>query len=137
MISIESRKSPHRQEVALYKLLAHPARLAILDALRCGEECVCHLEALLGYRQAYLSQQLAVLREAGLIADRRDGWNIYYQVISPDIYTVLDAVRAASSYGDIPPVQRLSSPDCPCPKCAVKTGQFEKNNLPEIPPQGA
>ncbi len=136
MISVESRKSPHRQEVALYKLLAHPARLAILAALRSGEECVCHLEALLGYRQAYLSQQLAVLREAGLIADRRDGWNIYYQVISPNIYAVLDAVRAASSAGTLLSLERRSGPNCPCPKCAEKNGQFEKKNVTETPTQG-
>ena len=37
---------------ALFKLLSHPSRLAILQVLRDGEECVCHLEAALGLRQA-------------------------------------------------------------------------------------
>jgi DNA-binding transcriptional ArsR family regulator len=58
---------------ALFKAFSHPARLAILEELRKGEHCVCHLEALLEARQSYVSQQLAVLREAGLISDRRDG----------------------------------------------------------------
>ena len=49
------------------------------------------MEAYLGSRQAYISQQLAVLHEVGLILDRRDGWNIY-RVINPQIYAVLDAV---------------------------------------------
>ncbi len=110
-------------EVALYKLLAHPARLAILDALRASEECVCHLEALLGHRQAYLSQQLAVLREAGLITDRRDGWNIFYRVVEPQIYAVLDAVRSTAHEVAPPPTQRRASPDCPCPKCAADRAQ--------------
>lgn len=119
---IRSRSNLHsrKAEVALYKLLAHPARLAILDALRTGEECVCHLEALLGYRQAYLSQQLAVLREAGLICDHRDGWNIYYRVIEPEIYTVLDAARIAINFPAPPDNERQRDPDCPCPKCAGK-----------------
>ena len=36
-------------------------------------------------RQAYISQHLMVLRDAGLVIDRRDGWNIYYQVNKPEI----------------------------------------------------
>ena len=79
-------------QIQIFKVLTHPARLAILEILRDGEHCVCHMEAYLGYRQAYISQQLAVLRKAGLILDRRDGWNIYYRVINPQIYAVLDAV---------------------------------------------
>ena len=105
------------QPASLFKLLAHPARLAILETLRQGEECVCHMEASLGYRQAYLSQQLAVLREAGIIQDRRDGWNIFYRVINPDIYPVLDALYQAKG-GKIPSSDGHSStPGCPCPKC--------------------
>jgi DNA-binding transcriptional ArsR family regulator len=123
MITTKTCSPAYHKEVDLYKLLAHPARLAILDALRTGEECVCHLEALLGYRQAYLSQQLAVLREAGLISDSRDGWNIYYRVAAPEIYTILDAVRTAAS-GESPSIPgRRSSQNCPCPKCQDKIAQ--------------
>ena len=61
----------YMNEITLLKALSHPARLAILEALRQGEACVCHLEALFGWRQAYLSQQLMVLRAAGL-ADAGD-----------------------------------------------------------------
>ena len=53
------------------KLLAHPERLRILDAVRRDAECVCHLEALLGKPQPYVSQQLRLLRDAGLIEDRK------------------------------------------------------------------
>jgi len=79
-------------QIQIFKVLTHPSRLAILGILRDGEHCVCHMEAYLGLRQAYISQQLAVLREVELILDRRDGWNIYYRVINPQIYAVLDAV---------------------------------------------
>jgi len=80
-------------QVQIFKSLTHPVRISILDILRDGEHCVCHLEAYLGFRQSYISQQLSVLREAGLIQDRRDGWNIFYRVVEPRIYEVLDAVR--------------------------------------------
>ena len=100
----------------LFKLLAHPARLAILTVLRGGEACVCHMEAHLGYRQAYLSQQLAVLREAGIISDRRDGWNIYYRVDQPKVFAVMDAAAdlTGASNGDQPMKPAVQ---CPCPKC--------------------
>src|SRR3972149_6488943 len=73
-----------------------PAGLEILEILRDDEHCVCHIEAALGYRQAYISQQLSVLREAGLIQDRRDGWNIYYRVIQPKVFDVLDTAQAVT-----------------------------------------
>ena len=50
----------------IFKALAYRARLHILEALEQEEACVCHLEALLGLRQAYISQHLALLRQAGL-----------------------------------------------------------------------
>lgn len=65
-------------ESQLLKALAHPTRIAILEILRAGEQCVCHIEAILGLRQAYISQQLMVLRRAGIITNRREGWNQYY-----------------------------------------------------------
>ncbi len=103
-------------QAKLFKALMHPARLAILDILRSGEACVCHMEAALGYRQAYISQQLMVLRDAGLVEDRRDGWNIYYRVVKPEIFRVLDAAQKAlgkSTKRHMPAV--LAS--CSCPKC--------------------
>ncbi|PKN98121.1 MAG: hypothetical protein CVU43_16575 [Chloroflexi bacterium HGW-Chloroflexi-5] len=64
----------------VFKVLTHPARFAILEFLRDGEHCVCHMEAHLGFPQSYISQQLSILREAGVIHNHRDGWNNYYRV---------------------------------------------------------
>lgn len=112
---VETR--PYEAQAQLLKVLTHPARLAILNILRDGEQCVCHMEAHLGYRQAYISQQLMVLREAGLVADRRDGWNIFYHVAEPRIFAVLAAVEGilgiAPGQG-----QPLPAVACPCPKCS-------------------
>lgn len=106
---------PYEAQAQLLKALTHPARLAILDLLRDGEHCVCHMEAHLGYRQAYISQQLMVLREAGLIQDRRDGWNVFYRVVEPRIYAVLAAVEELVGPVQRPPASQVS---CPCPKCS-------------------
>ncbi len=109
-----------------FKALAHPARLAILDALRGGEQCVCHLERALGMRQAYLSQQLAVLKEAGLVQDRRDGWNMYYRVIRPDVFKLMESAGGPASRpgraSDRPRRARAAVADCPCPKCSPQDG---------------
>ena len=106
----------YEAQAQLFKLLTHPVRLGILDILRDGEHCVCHMEAHLGYRQAYISQQVAVLREAGLIQDRRDGWNIYYRVTDPRIYSVLDTIQLMT--GQPVAAFRREGIICPCPHCS-------------------
>ena len=112
----------------LYKALNHPVRLEILDILRDGEQCVCHLESFLGHRQSYISQHLAVLRSAGIVQDRRDGWNIFYRVVMPQIYDVIDAGTDCLSVDRKPtrrPVQVNNPPsDCPCPKCADRSNHL-------------
>ena len=106
---------PFYAQARLFKALMHPTRLAILDLLRDGEQCVCHLEAVLGQRQAYISQQLMTLREAGLIEDRREASRVYYRLIDPAVFQVLDA---AQSYVGVPPGETdVSSGQCSCPRC--------------------
>ncbi len=107
-------------DAQIFKVLTHPARIAILDILHDGEHCVCHMEAYLGFRQSYISQQLSVLREAGLIQDRRDGWNVFYRVIKPQIYEVLSAVRQIT--GQAIPVVEKADIKCTCPQCMAKSG---------------
>ncbi len=112
-VSFETK--PYENRAQLLKVLNHPARLAILDLLRDGEHCVCHLEAYLGLRQSYISQQLAVLREAGFVQDRRDGWNIFYRVRDVRIYAILDAVQQMLGETDVPRIHPAAQ--CPCPTC--------------------
>ncbi len=125
----------YTNEITLLKALSHPARLAILEALRLGEACVCHLEALFGWRQAYISQQLMVLRAAGLLTDRREGWNVYYRVTRPEIYTLIDALHQVSQNGETASLSLLV-PSCTCPRCQEKGARrFNKHlHLEEVNP---
>ncbi len=107
---------PYDAQAQLLKVLTHPARLAILNILRDGEHCVCHMEAHLGYRQASISQQLMVLREAGLIQDRRDGWNVFYRVVEPRVFAILSAVEQIIP-SDRETAMEGHTVSCPCPKC--------------------
>ena len=70
------RHPNYKQLANRMKLLSYPERLRILDVLRQDTECVCHLEALLDKPQPYVSQQLRVLREAGIIQDEKHGHNV-------------------------------------------------------------
>ncbi len=127
---IKKNTNEYDVQAEIFKVLTHPARLAILDILRDGEHCVCHLEAWLGFRQAYISQQLSVLRQAGLIRDRRDGWNIYYQVADERIYKVLDQVHEMTGTKSIEFTTPVST--CPCPKCSTSVNFTEE--MPAILP---
>jgi DNA-binding transcriptional ArsR family regulator len=84
-----------REAVRILRAMAHPARLRLLNALRDGEECVCHLTALLNQRQAYVSQQLASLRAAGLISERKEGLRVYYRIRDPRTHSILRSISAA------------------------------------------
>lgn len=117
-----------------FKALMHPVRLQILGILRGGEECVCHMEATLGLRQAYISQHLAVLREAGLVSVRRDGWNVYYQAIMPRVFDIIDAAAGIVVGGKgtvgLPAAPRPRG--CACPKCSLeRSTKVVKIDLPQ------
>ena len=101
----------------LLKALSHSTRLAILDILRDGEQCVCHIEATLNLRQAYVSQQLMILKQAGLLEFRRDGLNLYYRVVKPEIFNVLDTLSSVTGVPAKLPKHSHANADCPCPKC--------------------
>ncbi len=97
-----------------FKALAHPVRLQILDMLRGGELCVCHIETALDKRQAYISQQLMVLREAGLVDTRKDGLQVFYQLADSITVQLLDTI-----FGSAENESQVKLEGCPCPRCAV------------------
>ena len=62
------------------KALSHPSRLMMLDALAEGEMCVSDLTKLVGADQSTVSKHLAVLKNAGIVADRKDGVMTRYRL---------------------------------------------------------
>ncbi len=73
----------------LLKALSHEGRLMILCHLAGGEKSVTELEALLGQRQAAVSQQLARLRLEGLVSTRREGKAIFYAIADMRVLQLL------------------------------------------------
>lgn len=116
----------HRYLAKLAKALGHPVRLRILETLAAeGDFCVCHLEHRLGRRQAYISQHLTRLQQAGLVRDRREGLNIFYALADESVEKLLVAARQTTAalaggsghtlvFKDLEPAKADS---CPCPRC--------------------
>jgi ArsR family transcriptional regulator len=67
--------------VGLFHALSDATRLAALDMLRDGEKCVCELQDQLDVAQSRLSFHLKVLKDAGLVEDRKEGRWSYYQIV--------------------------------------------------------
>src|SRR5574341_322856 len=84
-------KTTHDFKAAVFRALAHPNRLRILEALRCDEEvCNCELGPKLKLEQSNLSRHLLALSEAGLVVARKEGVRMMYQVADPRVFKVLD-----------------------------------------------
>jgi len=104
----------------LLRAISQPARLQILLTIGLGEACVCHLEAVLGFRQAYISQHLMALRKAKLLDTRREGRFVFYRLSKPQL---LDLIRQAGEIAGIPaealniPPPTDPLPACECPDC--------------------
>ncbi|SRR5579859_529649 len=82
-----------RFKAEFFKALAHPLRIAVLDALRDGELGVNELCTLLRVEQSTLSQQLAVLRGRDIVAGRKEGLNVYYSVRDKAVFRLLDVAK--------------------------------------------
>jgi DNA-binding transcriptional ArsR family regulator len=120
--SMAKSASGFKAQALLFRALSHPVRLRILDILSRQEACVCHLTEILGQRQPYVSQQLATLREAGLVADRREGTLIYYHLADEHLANLLHEGRiwVLGRGGErlaFPSIPEGALENCPCPRC--------------------
>lgn len=77
----------------LFKAIAHPARVQILEYLSFGEQCVCDIISELGLEQSNVSQHLAVLRRENLIESRKQGLQVMYQIKHQEILAVLQKAQ--------------------------------------------
>lgn len=83
----------YQQESRVFKALAHPVRLQILEAVARRPLCVCELVFLTGRRQAYISQHLALLRDVEVVRCEREGLNVFYRVNTARLADLLKVLR--------------------------------------------
>jgi DNA-binding transcriptional ArsR family regulator len=77
----------------IFQALAHPTRIAVLEALRDEEQSAGALADAVGVEQANLSQHLAVLRNNRIVVSRKAGNQVFYSVRDPLLIDVLDLMR--------------------------------------------
>ena len=81
----KSRQIVYDRQAEILKALAHPVRIAILDFLRKGEKCVCHIAEHVGSEQSNVSKHLSVMVKAGVLDSRKQGLNVMYELKTPCI----------------------------------------------------
>ena len=79
--------------VDVFKALADPTRLKILECIKDGERCICEIIPYTGKSQPNVSQHLKVLKHAGLINERKDGTKIMIKVSNAEIYKIINQVK--------------------------------------------
>lgn len=67
-------------QARIFKALAHPSRLFVVEELSHGERCVCELTEMIGSDMSTVSKHLSVLRSAGIIGDEKRGAQVYYHL---------------------------------------------------------
>jgi len=77
----------------LFRALAHPARIRVLEVLSSGERSVGEMQPLVGIESSHLSQQLAVLRRAGLVVSRKSGAAVFYSLRAPELADLLAVAK--------------------------------------------
>jgi ArsR family transcriptional regulator len=91
----------------LFQALSDPTRLSILEMLRGGERCVCELQDELDAAQSRLSFHLRVLKDAGLVTDRKEGRWSYYTIAADALAEVHDlTVALEPRQGELPILRR-------------------------------
>jgi ArsR family transcriptional regulator len=84
----------YQAKAEFFRTLGHPARIRVLELLAEGDKPVHELRASIEVEASSLSQQLAVLRHAGLVTQRRQGGEVIYTLALPAVRDLLAAARA-------------------------------------------
>ncbi len=87
-------KQDYAAQADIIKAMAHPTRLLILNSLKKKETCVCELRDLVGDDMSTVSKHLLVLKNAGLVAARREGNWLYYRLTCPCVLDFTACIKA-------------------------------------------
>jgi len=87
-------KSLFEARAQIFKALAHPTRLFMVDELSRGERCVNELQEMVGSDMSTISKHLSVLRTAGVIADEKRGNQVFYSLLVPCVMNFFGCVES-------------------------------------------
>jgi len=80
------------KQAEIVKSVAHPLRIAILDFLRNGQQCVCDIAEHIGSERSNVSRHLSVMVKAGVLGSRKDGLKVIYELKTPCILEFFSCV---------------------------------------------
>jgi DNA-binding transcriptional ArsR family regulator len=87
-----TNKKLYAMKAEIIQAAGHPIRLAIIDFLRGGEQCVCDIAVHVGAQRSNVSRHLAVMLKAGIVDCRKDGLKMIYSLKTPCILNFLGCV---------------------------------------------
>jgi len=85
-------KQLYEMKATVLAALGHPIRLAVVEFLRDGEQCVCDIAEYVGAERSNVSRHLAVLSRAGVLEHRKDGLRMLYRLKFPCVLQFLGCV---------------------------------------------
>ena len=106
----------YQVKAEFFKTLGHPVRIRVLELLGHREHAVSEMLPEVGVEAANLSQQLAVLRRAGLVTTRKEGSAVYYSLTSPRVAELLGVARSILTevlIEQVELIQDLQAPSSP------------------------
>ena len=89
----EKERKRYELQAEVLKALAHPIRLAIVQFLSREEKCVCDIVAYVGTSQSNISKHLSVMKQAGILSDRKEGLSVYYRLNMPCTLNFFQCVK--------------------------------------------
>lgn len=86
-------RGEHRTRARVFKALGHPTRLFLMEVLGQGERCVCELRDMVHADISTVSKHLALLKEAGVVSDRKEGLKVFYSLRIPCVMKFIDCLE--------------------------------------------
>ncbi len=87
-------KGKYQAKANVLKALAHPTRLWMAEQLEGGERCVCEFVAAVGVDFSTVSKHLAVLKQAGIVADEKRGKKVFYRLKVPCVLNFMNCIES-------------------------------------------
>ena len=88
-MSDDTERKVYEMKARVLRALAHPIRLAVVDFLVEGEQCVCDIAEQVGAQRSNVSRHLAVMVNAGVLESRKDGLKVIYRLRTPCVASCL------------------------------------------------
>jgi ArsR family transcriptional regulator len=81
------------KQAEIAKAISHPVRVAVLEFVKDGEQCVCDIAAAVGSERSNLSKHLSIMVNAGVLASRKDGLKVMYCIKTPCVQKFLACIK--------------------------------------------